>query len=96
MKKKNPKKSGSSLQSHIILFCKGLMMGFSSFLCSLSLTSLAPSFHLYDDIIDCFSHPKENVSKHLFFLLIFGLSILVSFAISQIILPYIPFCFLCL
>lgn len=83
MKKKNPKKSGSSLQSHIILFCKGLMMGFSSFLCSLSLTSLAPSFHLYDDIIDCFSHPKENVSKHLFFLLIFGLSILVSFAISQ-------------
>ena len=83
MKKKNPKKSGSSLQSHVILFCKGLMMGFSSFLCSLSLTSLAPSFHLYDDIIDCFSHPKENVSKHLFFLLIFGLSILVSFAISQ-------------
>lgn len=48
MKKKNPKKSGSSLQSHVILFCKGLWMGFSSFLCSLSLTSLAPSFHLYD------------------------------------------------
>lgn len=83
MKKKNLKKSTKSSSSNIILFGKGVMMGFSSFLCSLSLTSLAPSFHLYDDIIDCFSHPKENVSKHLFFLLILGLGILVSFAISQ-------------
>ena len=68
MKKKNPKKSGSSLQSHIILFCKGLMMGFFFFFMQfIAYFTCSFFFHLYDDIIDCFSHPKENVSKHLFF-----------------------------
>ena len=83
MKRKNSRKTDGAFQRYIIFFCKGIMMGFSSFLCSLSLTSLAPSFHLYDDIIDCFSHPKETVSKRFSFFLVLGFGILISFVLSQ-------------
>lgn len=86
MSKKKVKQENNSFSHFILLFSKGIMMGFSSFLCSLSLTFLAPSFHLYDQLVSCFSNPKENFFKNISMLLLLGLGIFFSFGLSQFLL----------
>ena len=86
MSKKKIKQENNSFTHFVFLFFQGIMMGFSSFLCSLSLTFLTPSFQLYNQLVSCFSNPKERIFKNISIFLFLGSGIFFSFLLSSLFL----------